>query len=238
MLADGAERARAIAAATLADVRAAMGVGPPPRRRLAAIAFARALAELELDLDVFSGPFDLLLTLVLREEVDLRELALAEVVVAYLDHLDARGELDLEATTEFIVLRRRAAGAEVAAAAARRGGRRAARPRARARPPRSCSRGCSTRAATAPPPRTSRERLAAQPAVRYREAPLPAHLRRSSLEDVDGPIWEPRVARRARSPACSCCRRKLDLRHISVMRVIGRRARRAPARAAALARPR
>ena len=62
------------------------------------------LAELELDLDVFSGPFDLLLTLVLREEVDLRELSLVEVVVAYLDHLEARGELDLEATTEFIVL--------------------------------------------------------------------------------------------------------------------------------------
>ena len=40
----------------------------------------------------------------LREEVDLRELALAEVVLAYLDHLEARGELDLEATTEFIVL--------------------------------------------------------------------------------------------------------------------------------------
>ncbi len=56
-----------------------------------------ALAELELDLDVFSGPFDLLLTLVLREEVDLLELSLAEVVVAYLDHLEARGELDLEA---------------------------------------------------------------------------------------------------------------------------------------------
>ena len=35
------------------------------------------LADLDLDLDVFSGPFDLLLTLVLREEVDLRELALA-----------------------------------------------------------------------------------------------------------------------------------------------------------------
>src|SRR6202045_675339 len=32
------------------------------------------LAELELDLEVFSGPFDLLLTLVLREEVDLLEL--------------------------------------------------------------------------------------------------------------------------------------------------------------------
>src|ERR1700756_5166417 len=63
-----------------------------------------ALASIELDLDVFSGPFDLLLTLVLKEEVDLLELALADVVVAYLDHLEQRGELDLEAATEFIVL--------------------------------------------------------------------------------------------------------------------------------------
>ncbi len=62
------------------------------------------LASLDLDLDVFSGPFDLLLTLVLREEVDLLELALADVVLAYLDHLEQRGELDLEAATEFIVL--------------------------------------------------------------------------------------------------------------------------------------
>jgi len=65
---------------------------------------AVALANLELDLDVFSGPFDLLLTLVLREEVDLLELQLAEVVLAYLDHLEQRGELDLETATEFIVL--------------------------------------------------------------------------------------------------------------------------------------
>lgn len=63
-----------------------------------------AIATLDLDLDVFSGPFDLLLTLVLREEVDLLELALADVVLAYLDHLESRGELDLEMATEFIVL--------------------------------------------------------------------------------------------------------------------------------------
>jgi segregation and condensation protein A len=63
-----------------------------------------SVAALELDLDVFSGPFDLLLTLVLREEVDLLELALADVVLAYLDHLEQRGELDLETATEFIVL--------------------------------------------------------------------------------------------------------------------------------------
>src|SRR5438309_10656174 len=62
------------------------------------------LADLELDLDVFAGPFDLLLTLILREEIDLREVDLAEIVISYVDHLEARGELDLEAATEFLVL--------------------------------------------------------------------------------------------------------------------------------------
>ena len=63
-----------------------------------------SLATLELDLDLFTGPFDLLLTLVLREEVDLLEVPLAEIVLAYVDHLQGKGELDLETTTEFIVL--------------------------------------------------------------------------------------------------------------------------------------
>ena len=62
------------------------------------------LADLELDLDVFAGPFDLLLTLVLREEVDLLEVDLAEIVISYIDHLERRSVLDLEATTEFLVL--------------------------------------------------------------------------------------------------------------------------------------
>ena len=42
------------------------------------------VASLELDREVFSGPFDLLLTLVLREEIDLLEVQLAEIVIAYL----------------------------------------------------------------------------------------------------------------------------------------------------------
>ena len=65
---------------------------------------AGAVQSLELDLDVFAGPFDLLLSLVLREELDLLEVELAEVVIAYLDHLESRAELDLEAATEFLVL--------------------------------------------------------------------------------------------------------------------------------------
>jgi segregation and condensation protein A len=61
-------------------------------------------AELDLDLDVFAGPFDLLMTVVLREEVALAEVELGEIVIAYLEHVEEQGELDLEAATEFLVL--------------------------------------------------------------------------------------------------------------------------------------
>src|SRR5438445_13338434 len=60
--------------------------------------------ELELDLDAFEGPFDLLLTLVLREELDLAEIDVAAIVVAFIERLLERDELDLEACGEFLVL--------------------------------------------------------------------------------------------------------------------------------------
>jgi segregation and condensation protein A len=63
-----------------------------------------AIAELDLDLDIFAGPFDLLLAVVLREEVSLLDLQLGEVVVAYVEHLEREGELELEVATEFLVL--------------------------------------------------------------------------------------------------------------------------------------
>ena len=60
--------------------------------------------DLDLDLDVFAGPFDLLMAVVLREEVNLLDLQLGEVVVAYVEHLEREGELELEVATEFLVL--------------------------------------------------------------------------------------------------------------------------------------
>jgi segregation and condensation protein A len=60
--------------------------------------------ELELDLDAFEGPFDLLLTLVLREEIDLAEVDVAGIIVAFIERLAERERLDLEACGEFLVL--------------------------------------------------------------------------------------------------------------------------------------
>ena len=58
--------------------------------------------ELELALDAFEGPFDLLLTLVLKEELELADVDVAEIVVAFLErHTE---DLDLDACGEFLVL--------------------------------------------------------------------------------------------------------------------------------------
>lgn len=60
--------------------------------------------DLDLELDVFSGPFDLLLSIVLREEISLLEVDLGEIVARYVAVLEEQGELDLEVATEFLVL--------------------------------------------------------------------------------------------------------------------------------------
>ena len=63
-----------------------------------------AVRELELDLDAFEGPFDLLLTLLLKEELEPAEIDMAAIVVAFVERLAERDELDLEACGEFLVL--------------------------------------------------------------------------------------------------------------------------------------
>jgi segregation and condensation protein A len=60
--------------------------------------------ELELDLDAFEGPFDLLLTLVLKEEIELVDVDVAGIVVRFVERLAEREALDLDACGEFLVL--------------------------------------------------------------------------------------------------------------------------------------
>ncbi|MHB9148832.1 MAG: segregation and condensation protein A [Thermoleophilia bacterium] len=59
---------------------------------------------LDLDLEVYQGPFDLLFTLVLREEVDIFEVPIVEVILAYVEALVATESVDWEGLTEFLVL--------------------------------------------------------------------------------------------------------------------------------------
>ena len=68
------------------------------------MALRAGLLDLDLDLDVFVGPFDLLLTVVLREEVSLLELELGEIAAAYVEKLEEEGEIELDVATEFLIL--------------------------------------------------------------------------------------------------------------------------------------
>ena len=65
---------------------------------------ATSVRELALDLDAFEGPFDLLLTLLLKEELEPREVDVSAIVLAFVELLAERNELDLEACGEFLVL--------------------------------------------------------------------------------------------------------------------------------------
>jgi segregation and condensation protein A len=175
------------------------------------------IAELELDLDVFSGPFDLLLTLVLREEVDLRELSLAEVVVSYIDHLEARGELDLESTTEFIVL--------IAALLELKS--RLLLPAEESEElldlePVEAAEELLARMLDARRYRSAASHLsdllALAAEVRYREAPLPPELRRVDLDAAPAGLWDASTLGRAFA-ALLVVPPPLDLSHVLVARV-------------------
>ena len=58
----------------------------------------------EVSTPVYEGPFDLLLHLITREEVDLWEVSLAAIVDAYLAEIERMGAVDLEVATEFLVV--------------------------------------------------------------------------------------------------------------------------------------
>ena len=53
---------------------------------------------------VFEGPFDLLLHLILREQVELYDIPLAAIVDAYLGELSRMETFDLDITTEFLLI--------------------------------------------------------------------------------------------------------------------------------------
>ena len=53
---------------------------------------------------VFEGPLDLLLQLITSRQVDITELSLGMLVTEYLEHLELMRTLDLEVTSEFLVI--------------------------------------------------------------------------------------------------------------------------------------
>ena len=172
-------------------------------------------ADLDLDLDVFAGPFDLLLTLVLREEVDLLEVDLADVVITYIDFLEEKGELDLELATEFLVLI--AALLELKSRLMLPGEEQELLDLE----PGEAAEELLARLLEAHRYRGAaehlRDRLEQQSGYRFRSAPLPPELRRTTVEEA-GAVYDPALLGRAlggllRMPP------EISLAHVTIQKV-------------------
>lgn len=63
---------------------------------------ARGQASYHVRMRGFEGPFDVLLRLVMRQQVDIMDIDLARLTRDYLDYLEERRDVGLELTTEFL----------------------------------------------------------------------------------------------------------------------------------------
>lgn len=62
------------------------------------------MAEYRADLDVYSGPLDLLLYLIRREEVDIHDIPIAHITEQYIQYVDVLKMLDTDLAGEFLVM--------------------------------------------------------------------------------------------------------------------------------------
>jgi segregation and condensation protein A len=62
------------------------------------------VSEYKINLDVFSGPLDLLLYLVRKEEVDIYDIPLAKITAEYIRHVEMLKLFDIELAGEFLVM--------------------------------------------------------------------------------------------------------------------------------------
>jgi segregation and condensation protein A len=62
------------------------------------------MSEYRINLDIFSGPLDLLLYLVRREEVDIYDIPIARITEEYIHYVEVIKMLDVELAGEFLVM--------------------------------------------------------------------------------------------------------------------------------------
>lgn len=58
----------------------------------------------QVKIEVFEGPFDLLLSLIAKQKVDIYDIPIAKITDEYLAYIKAIRELDLEVATEFLLV--------------------------------------------------------------------------------------------------------------------------------------
>lgn len=58
----------------------------------------------KIEVAVYEGPFDLLLSLIQKSEIDIYDIPIDQVTHQFLDYISKMDELNLEVTSEFLVM--------------------------------------------------------------------------------------------------------------------------------------
>ncbi len=58
----------------------------------------------EVKIEVFEGPFDLLLQLIMKQELNIHEVPISQITESFLEHVEMASELDLDTATEFLLI--------------------------------------------------------------------------------------------------------------------------------------
>lgn len=58
----------------------------------------------EVSIEVFEGPFDLLLQLIMKQELSVHEVPVAAITASFLDHIEVSRGMDLDMATEFVLI--------------------------------------------------------------------------------------------------------------------------------------
>src|SRR5437879_7125130 len=77
---------------------------PDSRHPIGAMLSTADQHDYRVDLDVFRGPLDLLLYLVKRDEVDVRDIPIARVAEQFKEYLDVLALIDVERAGDFLVM--------------------------------------------------------------------------------------------------------------------------------------
>lgn len=58
----------------------------------------------EIDIEAFQGPLDVLLGLISKQKVRIEDVSISSITDGYMEHLEQMQQMDMEVTTEFIVM--------------------------------------------------------------------------------------------------------------------------------------
>ena len=58
----------------------------------------------EINIETFKGPLDVLLGLISKQKVKIEEVSIAQITDQYMEYLSEMEKLDMEITSEFIVM--------------------------------------------------------------------------------------------------------------------------------------